>query len=62
MRLYVQKPANGRTALRLDDKRGLTGLRLVEEDVDVKDVKARAGAMCEQWEQRRKEIKDAKKR
>lgn len=61
MKVRVTKPQGGKVDLRIDDRRGATGLLLVEKGVPVKDVAIRVAPMIAQWEERRRAVFDARK-
>lgn len=61
MRLLLQKPKDGKTSIDMNDRQGITGLRLRAEDVAVEDVGSVATALATQYNERRKKIYDAKK-
>lgn len=60
MRIFVYKPERGKTALRLDDRHGLTGMHEVREGVAVEDVAQVVGALTAPWEERREKIRRAR--
>lgn len=61
MRVFISKPVNGLSRVRLDDRRGITAMRKHAEGVKVADVEGVVSEMVEEWSVRRKSIYAAKK-
>lgn len=61
MRLLLLKPKNGRTTVDMNDRQGITGMRLVVKGVAIEDVGTVATDLATQYNERRKAIYDAKK-
>lgn len=61
MRILVQKPVDGRTRVRIDDRKGLTGLRADSGWVAREDVRAWLTAELGKWETARAGIVEARR-
>lgn len=61
MRIFVSKPIDGKTTVRIEDRRGLTGYRETRVDVPLNQVGAVAEQLANKWHTRRNAIEDARK-
>lgn len=61
MRVIVYRPVDGKVDVRVDDRRGLTGMVLREYEVSREDLEATVGSMVSRWEKRRQDVLAAKK-
>lgn len=61
MRIKITKPVNGTVTVRLDDRRGLTGMRETLEGVPVGDVRDTVTKLAGDYHTRRNALLAARK-
>ena len=61
MRVHITKPKNGTVDVRLEDRRGLTGLREERLNVPIESVGAVVLGLGQTWHARRDAIRRARK-
>ena len=61
MRIIVTKPRDGKMTVRLEDRRGLTGMRETRSNVDLANVGLVVEGLVEGWQTKRQAIEDVRK-